>query len=109
MKPLLEGGMPIKGVAIFAAADGKPIDQPVQFVIGKETRINLGDAGAYAVTPVLSPDGSVKYPFRLLNPDGTPQTQGNVTVLSRPWGDFTISLGGKTAIALGFVSDEVGP
>ena len=101
MKPLLEQGMPIKG-AVIVLVDGKPVQQPVQFVMGKETRIDAADEGVYVVTPTLNEDGSVKYAMvlRKKDPDGGPdQVETLPFVTQIPWGGFTLAVGGGKVIA----------
>ena len=109
MKPLLEAGMPIKG-AVLLYVDGKPVDQPVSFVIGKETRI-AGDDGTYSVTPSLNQNGSVRYACNLLqaNPNGgAEQVISRNVVVAAPWGDFTFERF-DNGTAMGFVPDMAGP
>ncbi len=109
MKPLLEKGMPIKGVVI-ALVDGKPVQVPVQFVIGKETRIDATDDGVYVVTPTLNDDGSVKYAMVLLTKDpggGPDQVETLPWVVQTPWGGFTLGIDGGRVIA--FDPDKNGP
>ena len=109
MKPLLEAGMPIKG-AVVLYVHGKPVDQPVSFVIGKETRI-AGDDGTYSVTPSLNQNGSVRYACNLLQADpngGAEQVASRMVVVAAPWGDFTFGRF-DNGTAMGFVPDMAGP
>ncbi len=107
MKPLLEAGAPIKG-AIISMVDGKPTPRPVEFVMGKETRIEAGDDGTYLVTPALNEDGSVNYSFSISksSPDGV-ETKSEFIVKQTPWGAFT--WGTKSGQAIAFDPDETGP
>jgi RNA polymerase sigma factor (sigma-70 family) len=101
MKPLLEAGMPIKG-AVVLLVDGKPVQRPVEFLIGKETRIESVDDGTYSITPTLKPDGSVNYPLFLIrkDADGIPQSMVTVpSVTQTPWGAFTVAIGGGRVFA----------
>ena len=96
MKPLLEQGMPIKG-AIVVMADGKPVQRPVEFVMGKETRIEAVDDGTYVVTPRLNADGSVRYAIVLQTKrtvDGIERTQTTTLsdIIQTPWAGFTIAI-----------------
>jgi hypothetical protein len=109
MKPLLENGMPIKG-AVIVLEDGKPVQRPVQFVMGKETRIDAPDDGTYVVTPTLNPDGTVKYSMQLLvrgSNGGPERTEMLPFMIQTPWAGFTISDDGGRVIA--FDPDPVGP
>ena len=108
MKPLLEAGMPIKGVAVLNV-NGKAVDEPIELVMGKETRIEGGDDGTYTVNPTLNKDGSVRYAIVLLGKNangGSEQPVNGITVIDPPWGSFQFSYHGTT---MGFVPDETGP
>ena len=101
MKPLLEKGMPIKG-AVIVLVDGKPIQRPVQFVIGIETRIDASDDGIYVITPTLNEDGSVKYAMVLLtkDPSGGPDRAETLPyMIQNPWEGFTIGSDSGKVIA----------
>jgi len=109
MKPLLEQGMPIKGVVIVLV-DGQPVQRQVQFVMGKETRIDAADDGTYVVTPTLNEDGSVRYGITLLrkNSGGGPDQVETLPVVTQtPWGGFT--LGGGSGKVFAFDNDNSGP
>jgi RNA polymerase sigma factor (sigma-70 family) len=109
MKPQLEAGLPIKG-AVVVLVDGKPVQRPVEFVMGKETRIDAVDDGIYVVTPALNEDGTVKYAISLekKDPNGGPnQTETLPFVIQFPWEGFTLGSGGGRVIA--FDPDSGGP
>lgn len=109
MKPLLERGMPISG-AVVVMAQGKPVQKHVDFVMGKETRIEGVDDGVYAITPTLNPDGSVKYGIVLSKKDeatGTEKVISIPSVLQTPWNQFTLQIDNGAAIA--FDPDNNGP
>lgn len=109
MKPQLEAGLPIKG-AVVVLVDGKPVQRQVEFVMGKETRIDAADDGIYLVTPSLNDDGSVKYAISILkgNPNGGPnQVETLPFVIQTPWEGFTLGTGGGRVIA--FDPDKSGP
>jgi hypothetical protein len=108
MKPLLEAGMPISG-AVLLYVNGKLVDQPVSFGIGKETRI-VGDDGTNSVTPTLNKDGSVRYACNLLQADpngGAEQVTRRSVIVAAPWGSF--SFGRDDGTAIGFLPDMAGP
>lgn len=101
MKPLLAAGQPIKG-AIIVLVDDKPVQRPVEFVMGRETRFPVSDDGTYVVTPTLNEDGSVKYKIALLKSDPTTGQEKSATLSSvthYPWGSFTLSSAGGKIIA----------
>ena len=101
MKPLLEQGLPIKG-AIVVMLDGKPVQRPVEFVMGRETRIEAVDDGTYLVTPNLNPDGSIKYAVVLQTKDpanGTERTIRLSDIVQTPWAGFTLSIEGGAVMA----------
>jgi RNA polymerase sigma factor (sigma-70 family) len=101
MKPLLAAGQPIKG-AIIVLVDDKPVQRPVEFVMGQETRFPVSDDGTYVVTPTLNEDGSVKYKIALLKSDPTTGQEKSATLSSvthYPWGSFTLSSAGGKIIA----------
>jgi RNA polymerase sigma factor (sigma-70 family) len=109
MKPQLEAGLPIKG-AVVVLVDGKPVQRQVEFVMGKETRIDAADDGIYLVTPSLSEDGTIKYAISLLrgNPNGGPdQVETLPFVIQTPWAGFTLGSGEGRVIA--FDPDYSGP
>ena len=110
LRPLLEGGMPIKGDAIVLVNE-QPIGRPVVFVVGKETRIEGGDDGTYIVTPSLTPDGDLKYAIRLMNsgPDGSLGAEKKaLTMITYPWGSFNFG-SSDDGTTLGFAADMIGP
>lgn len=105
MKPLLEAGMPIKG-AVVVLVDGKPVQRPVEFVMGKETRIESVDDGTYSITPTLKPDGSVNYKLVLVRKEADGVHQSMVimpSVTQTPWGPFMVKSEGGRVLA--FESD----
>jgi hypothetical protein len=109
MKPLLESGQPIKG-AVMVLVDGKPVPRPVEFVMGRETRIDAADDGTYVVTPTLNPDGSVKYAISLLRKDtvgGNEHVETLPAVIQTPWDGFILGTGGGKVVA--FDPDKSGP
>ena len=110
MKPLLEGGTPISG-AIIVLAGGKPVQKPVAFVIGKETRIEGIDDGVYLITPILNQDGSVKYGITLSTKDAASGVERVISfpaIIQKPWSGFTLSVdGGGKVIA--FDPDKSSP
>jgi hypothetical protein len=109
MKPALEAGMPIKG-AIIVLVDGKPVQRQVQFVMGKETRIDAVDDGTYVITPTLNEDGSVRYAIVLLRKDaggGPDQIETLPFVIQTPWEGFTLGSGSGKVMA--FDPDGDGP
>lgn len=108
MKPLLEAGMPIKG-AIITHFDGKPVQRPVEFVMGKEIRIEGMDDGTYIITPTLNQDGSVKYGMVLSRKSDGGQEQRLIlpAVTQTPWGRFMISV--KDGAVMAFDPDKDTP
>jgi hypothetical protein len=101
MKTLLEAGMPITG-AVVLFVDGKPVQRPVEFVMGKETRIESVDDGTYSITPTLNPDGSVKYQLFLgsKNADGGDSSILTMpSITQTPWGGFTVKSPGGHVLA----------
>jgi RNA polymerase sigma factor (sigma-70 family) len=109
MKPLLESGMPISG-AVVVMAQGKPVQKHVDFVMGKETRIEGVDDGIYAITPTLNPDGSVKYSIVLSKKDdatGVEKVISIPSVIQTPWNQFTMQIDNGATFA--FDPDNSGP
>jgi RNA polymerase sigma factor (sigma-70 family) len=110
MKPLLEGGMPISG-AIIVMADGNPVQKPVAFVIGKETRIAGIDDGVYLITPALNQDGSVKYGITLSTTEaasGVTRVISFPAIVQKPWSGFTLSVNGDGKV-IAFDPDKGSP
>jgi hypothetical protein len=109
MKPLLASGVPIKG-AVIVLVDGKPVQRPVEFVMGRETRIDAADDGTYVITPALNEDGSVRYAMVLLRKDpggGPDQAETLPFVIQTPWEGFTLGSGNGQVMA--FDPDGSGP
>lgn len=109
MKPLLAAGQPIKG-AIIVLVDDKPVQRPVEFVMGQEIRLPVSDDGIYVITPSLNDDGSVRYKIALSNPGpeaGQERLTTLTTVTQVPWDGFTMGGGGGRALA--FDPDKTGP
>jgi hypothetical protein len=109
LKPLLEGGLPIRG-AVVVLVGGKAVPKPVEFVMGRETRITGVDDGTYIVKPSLEPDGSVQYQILLHRKDPATGTESIVTlprVTQTPWGPFTVSVSGGSVLA--FDPDKLEP
>lgn len=109
LKPQLEAGLPIKG-AVIVLVDGKPVQRPVEFVMGKETRIDATDEGTYVITPALNEDGTVKYAISLekKDPNGGPNQAENLTFVTQtPWEGFSIASEGGRVMA--FDPDDSGP
>lgn len=95
LKPSLEAGTPIKGAAIVIV-DGKAIQRPVEFVMGKETLVEGVDDGTYRITPTLNPDGSVEYKMVVTKADaanGKEITVASPAVIAIPWKTFTLAFG----------------
>lgn len=108
MKPALEGGMPIKGVVVLLLG-GSVAERPVEFVMGKETRIEIGD-GTFTVKPSLDKIGTVTYAIALVEKgsDGTPEkTTLRTRVTQTPWGGFSFS--SNEGKSFGFHPDEGQP
>ena len=109
LKPLLEGGLPIRG-AVVVLVGGKAVPKPVEFVMGRETRITEVDDGTYVVKPLLNPDGSVQYEILLHRKDPATGAESIVSVprvTQTPWGPFTVTIGGGNVFA--FDPDKVEP
>lgn len=111
MKPLLEAGMPIRGVAVVLV-DGKAVDRPLALVMGTEARIDTDD-GTYTILPSVQPNGSIRYAMRLLQND---PSQGHQVVMAAPvvvdwpWGIWEVNnLTKSAASAFAFVPDDTGP
>ena len=103
MRPSLEKGAPIKG-AIVVMVDGKPKQRLVEFVMGKETRIEAVDDGTYVVTPRLNPDGSVRYAIILESKDtvnGVVQTRTTTLsdIIQTPWAGFALAIDNGAVMA----------
>lgn len=101
LKALLEAGTPITGAAIVLV-DGKAVQRPVEFVIGKETRIEGVDDGTYRITPTLNPDGSVIYKMVVTKPDvanGGETIVASPAVVAIPWKTFTLAFGNGRVFA----------
>jgi len=82
--------------------DGKPVQRPVEFVMGRETRIEAVDDGTYVVTPSLNPDGSVRYAVVLQTKDPASGGERTVTlsdIVQTPWAGFTLSIEGGAVMA----------
>jgi hypothetical protein len=97
MRPLLEAGQPIKAAVIFTV-DDQPVSHPVEFVMGKVTRIAVPGDGVYVVTPSLNADGSVKYALDVVRKDtaaGTEEITKLPTVIQTPWDPFILRSGGR--------------
>lgn len=109
MKLQLAAGAPIKGAAIVMVG-GKPLSRPVEFVMGRETRIEA-DEGSYVVKPTLRDDGSVEYVVTLQKraADGSLATGGETaaTIVQVPWSGFVVT--GDQGTALAFDPDDSGP
>ncbi|MCX6955583.1 MAG: hypothetical protein NTV51_25845 [Verrucomicrobia bacterium] len=90
--------------------EGKPVQRPVEFVMGRETRIESVDDGTYSILPKLNPDGSVSYRLALLRKDADGIHQSMVTlpsVTQTPWEGFTATIEGGRVFA--FDSDMPEP
>jgi RNA polymerase sigma factor (sigma-70 family) len=108
-KPLLEAGRPIRGAAVVLV-EGRPVPRPVEFVLGRDTRIEGGDDGTYVVRPALNLDGSVKYQITLVRRDpatGTDRSETFPAITQTPWDPFTV--GGPGGRAFAFDPEEPVP
>ncbi|MCC6414442.1 MAG: sigma-70 family RNA polymerase sigma factor [Opitutaceae bacterium] len=97
MRPLLEAGQPIKAAVIFTV-NGQAVSHPVEFVMGKETRIDTPEDGTYVVTPSLNADGSVKYALGVVRKNTAAGAEEIVmlpAVTQTPWDPFVLRSGGK--------------
>jgi RNA polymerase sigma factor (sigma-70 family) len=106
MKPLLAAGQAIKGVIVILEG-GKPVEHPVAFVMGQETRVPVGDDGTYILLPTLNPDGTVKYSISLQAKNTAEDPEKRPTVINFPWSGF--GFGDSEGKALAFDPDETGP
>ena len=84
--------------------DGKPKQRLVEFVMGKETRIEAVDDGTYVVTPRLNPDGSVRYAIILESKDtvnGVVQTRTTTLsdIIQTPWAGFALAIDNGAVMA----------
>ena len=111
LKPALEAGQPIKG-SVVILVNGKAVAQPVEFVMGRETRLDGGDKVAWLITPKLNDDGSVSYNIQVNSRevDELRHTETSHTlsmrVIGTPWGKFSMMLGQDRSF--GFVPEDPG-
>jgi hypothetical protein len=98
MRPALAAGQPIRGNALVLI-NGSVAEQPVELVIGQETRIEVGEAGALLVTPKLEADGSVAYRLSFKAAGATGQSERFPAVINTPWDGFTLNIGNSRIIA----------
>lgn len=109
LKPLLEAGQPIKG-AVVVLVGGKAVPRPVEFVMGRDTRVEGVDDGTYVVKPSLKPDGSVQYEIALYRKDPATGAESAISVprvIQTPWAPFTVTTGGGRVFA--FDPDPIEP
>jgi RNA polymerase sigma factor (sigma-70 family) len=108
LKPLLESGLPITGAVSLQVA-GQPSQRQVAFVMGQETRIELGSDGTYVVTPSLNRDGTVVYRCALVKKDtvsGEEKIVSTPAVTTIPWLPFKLVVGD---MSFGFEPDKIEP
>lgn len=89
MKPALEAGQPIRSHAL-AMLNGHVLEQPVEFVMGRETRLEMGDEGTFLITPKLNPDGSVAYDMAVQAKGSTGPATQLPRVITAPWSEFSL-------------------
>ena len=92
MKPALEAGQPIRG-NVLAMLNGHVVEQPVEFVMGRETRLEMGAEGTFLITPKLNPDGSVAYDMAVLARGSAGPATQLPRVVNTPWGEFSLMAG----------------
>ncbi len=109
LKPLLEAGRPIKG-AVVVLVEGRPAPRPVEFVLGRELRLEGADDGTYTVLPTLNTDGTIRYQISILRRDpatGIERAEPLPPVIQAPWDPFTV--GGPGGRAFAFDPEDPAP